>query len=170
MFSCVTGYPVHLTVLGFETVTVPLGTFKNVMKVRTEAQTLTPDDLPDYCTEPLGRAPDFRTVTEWFAPGVGLIEKVSELPRNDSNGSIETVVETLTDVSGLELPITDGVTPIPVRARDMVYNEFADRIYASVPISKGELLNKIAMINPSTADVESSLFVGHRRCIIYFCT
>lgn len=148
-------------VLGFETATVPIGTFKHVLKVKTEA--IVP---PNRET---GQDQVSKTTTvEWFAPGAGLIKKVSQ---TTSGGP--TITEELKAISGLELPIIDGLTVIPVRARDMVYNEVTDRIYASVPVEcrnsvfdtecvarSGGIYNTLTVINPNTAKIEASVFVG----------
>lgn len=158
--DCTIGYPAHLTVLTFETVTVPFGTFKNVIKAKTEAQTLSPGDLPDYCAGTPGRVPEFHTVTEWFAPGVGLIKKVSEQPTNRNERNPQILVEELTAVSGLELPIADGIKIVPVRARHMVYSEVTDRIYASIAGADSRIANTVTVINPNNAQIESSVSVG----------
>lgn len=143
-----------LTVLGFETIGVPAGTFSDVLKVKTVR--IIERENSDGTVHPL----DESSVIEWYAPGVGLIKKVSQTRAGGYAGSLRTTTEILSAVSGIQLPAGNAITLVPVRANGIVYDKFRDRIYASVPSTGGRTGNTITVINPNTAQIESSTPVG----------
>jgi DNA-binding beta-propeller fold protein YncE len=145
----------YLTVLGFETVSVPAGTFTNVLRIETERSL---EIESEYDGNRLSRT---TTVTEWFAQGAGLIKKTAHI--KSSNGSVttsEVILEELTAVVGLDLPTTDGIKIVPVLVKDMVYDKFNDRIYATVPSTEHRIGNTVTVIDPDTATIQSSVPVG----------
>jgi len=60
--------------------------------------------------------------------------------------------------SPTELP--SGVTQLPLKTNDLIYDSNTQKIYASVPSSAGSFGNSIAPINPQTGAVETPVFVG----------
>jgi hypothetical protein len=58
------------------------------------------------------------------------------------------------------LPTPDELKIVTLYTNDLVYDEKSQNIYASVPSSAGANGNSIAQINPATATVSNSVFMG----------
>ena len=127
-----------VTVKGFENVTVPAKTFSNCAKVETRI-TVTVIASSNGAT---GSAQ--ATQTMWFAPGVGPVKLVFQI---DS----QTWTEELTSFTQLNAKI------IILATNDLIYDPGAQRIYASVPGTPGN----ITPIDPTTGTTGTAIPVGN---------
>jgi hypothetical protein len=57
-------------------------------------------------------------------------------------------------------PVADDVRQITLATKDLIYNARTQTIYASVPSSAGAIGNSITPINPQTAALGASVFIG----------
>lgn len=127
-----------VTVKGFESVTVPAGTFSNCAKVETRAT------VPVIASGNGARETKEATQTMWFAPGVGPVKLVVQI------GS-RTRTEELTSFTQLNTKIIDLAT------NDLIYDPGTQRIYASVPGTPGN----ITPIDPMTGTTGTAIPVGN---------
>src|SRR5207249_956987 len=52
------------------------------------------------------------------------------------------------------------VDPLDLLTRDLVYDPFRAKIYASLPSAAGDVGNSVATIDPRSATVEKTIFIG----------
>ena len=128
----------NVTVKGFESVTVPAGTFSNCAKVETRAT------VTVIASSNGARATEEATQTMWFAPGVGPVKLVVQI-----GNQIRT--EELTSVTQLNAKIINLAT------NDLIYDPGTQRIYASVPGTSGN----ITPIDPMTGTTGTAIPVGN---------
>lgn len=102
--------------------------------------------------------------SKYIPAGVATVQGVSGTPHDLLHfGSSSFAFATSND----QVVITNlSFTPVATPALDklhvnhLVYDSSRNKIYASVPSDNGALGNSIAVINPPTASIESSIFVG----------
>jgi hypothetical protein len=136
----------QVTVVGFESVTVPAGTFPESAKIETQITATA------ILSQTGGTATVTGTETIWFAPGVG---PVKSLRVTQGQGLTETVSEELTAYTiGLNMRV------ITLASNDLVYDPGTGRIYASVPAGGGANANTVTAIDPNNAQVGASVPVG----------
>lgn len=136
---------VTVTVAGLETVVVPAGTYENVAKIVSNVA-ISIVFSSDGSTETVTGM-----VTEWYAPGAGLVKSISVL-----NITFGGVTDTTTNTEVL----TTHIRQISLATNDLIYDPVNKRIYASVPSSAGSIGNSITLINPGSGAVGPSIPVG----------
>lgn len=132
----------QVTVEKFEDVTVPKGTFSHVAKLVQKAT------ITVFSSAGAGSATIVSTQTIWVAPGIGPVKR-QILIQNSGGQSMESSTEELLDVFIAK--------QISLATNDIIYDSFRNKIYASVPGNPGS----IALINPDTGMIETSLLVGN---------
>src|SRR5688572_1666521 len=60
----------------------------------------------------------------------------------------------------LGVPAAADIRQIGLPTRDLIYDRFRHRVYASVPSSGGRLGNSIMAIDPVTGEIGPPIFVG----------
>lgn len=133
-------------VASFETVAVVAGTYPNAAKiVTTVVVTVTLSSNGSNIT-------DASTISEWYAPGVGLVKSVD----------VEKItVQGVTDTTTTTEELTARIQQLSLATNDLVYDGVTKKIYASVPSSAGNLGNSIVSIDPMTGAVGPAVFVGN---------
>lgn len=127
-----------VTVKGFESVTVPAGTFSNCVKVERQAT------VTVIVSSNGTRVSVQGTETIWLASGIGQVKYVSQI-------ADQTVTEVLTSFTQLNAKIINLAT------NDLVYDPGTQRIYASVPGTPGN----ITPIDPTTGTTGTAIPVGN---------
>jgi hypothetical protein len=127
-----------VTVLGFESVSVPAGPFQDCAKVET-TRTFTAIASSNGATVSL-----LVTQTTWYAPGVGPVKRV--LTVEDL-----TVTEELASFTQINAKIINLAT------NDLILDPGTQRIYASVPGNPGS----ITPIDPITGTLGPAIPVGN---------
>ncbi|MBA2492555.1 MAG: hypothetical protein H0V34_12955 [Gammaproteobacteria bacterium] len=148
-----------ISIAGFGFVEVPAGRFQNALIIKTTSNL-------DLTSSQTGARSSIRgTSTEWYAAAVGLVKKEIRFDGKQDTQTIATsITEELTSVSGLEIPPGEPGLPeiveIDLKTNDIVYDAASKRAYASVPSREGARGNSITIINPQSAKIEHSIFVG----------
>ena len=132
----------QVTVEKFEDVTVPKGTFSNVVKIVQKAT------LSVFSSSGFGSATVVSTQTVWFAPGVGPVKRTIE---------IQDVTNQVTESSTEELVDVFTAKQISLTTNDIIYDPDTQRIYASIPGSPGS----IRSIDPATGNIGPQIPVGN---------
>jgi hypothetical protein len=139
----------QVNVVGFENVTVTAGTFPNTIRVETALNLVITLSMSGS-TIPLTS-----TQTTWFASGVGPVKETNVI---QSQGVTDAISEELVSYS------VDGqgtnVKVLSLRTNDILYDPFRQVIYASVPSSSASNPNTIAIIDPVSGTVKSSVSTG----------
>src|SRR5262245_47147249 len=143
------------TVLGFETATVPAGTFSNSAKIEIR-QTNT------FISSAFGISATIKgTETDWLASGIGFIKKIEV---NKSEGFSDDFIQTVTEE--LVGSIAEGhgagsvaeTKKLTLVTNDLIYDKVSKKIYASIPGTPGS----VTVIDPETATVGPSVEVGNQ--------
>jgi hypothetical protein len=146
------------TVAGFENITVVAGAFSNAAKVITTAKFS--GSISSNGTGYLVTI----TMMEWYAPGIGLVKRITQTDVQLGAGSGgETVTEELSQAAGFYLPLESGqaqIAEVPQTVNKITYDPVSNKIFASVPANAGTNGNSIAVINPDTVKVESIIPIG----------
>lgn len=144
----------RVTIVGFETVTVPSGTFSS------SARTQTTTTFTVILSSNGAKVTITGGLTDWFAPGVGLVKSSSEITGNGQS-TTETAELTGFVVNGTGNGTVNDIRQITLATNDIIYNPFTGKIYASVPSRAGGTLgNSVTVIDPATGIVGQSVFVG----------
>ncbi len=146
------------TALGYETVTVPAGTFKCV-KLRQDAR-LTLVGSASKVTVDSDAA-----FTVWLAPNIGPVKQHQLVKVTTSNGAPPPISEDTLElkeasIDGFLVPQDFRLRTIALPHNDMVYDGARDRIYASSPSAAGAHGNSIAVIDPQSATIEKFIPIG----------
>jgi hypothetical protein len=138
----------QVKVVGFENVTVAAGTFSNTIRVESTVNLV-------VTLSGGGRVSGTETQTTWFASGVGPVKQISV---TQSQGKSDTISQELVSYS------VDGqgtnVQTLNLATKDILYDPFRQVIYASVPASSASNPNTIAIIDPVSGTVKSSVSTG----------
>lgn len=149
----VSGLPVDLTievnVVGFESISVPSGTYANALKIVT-------NQMATLAGDPAQTVKGTETV--WLVSKLGIVKSV--LVVTESGNKTETEVEELikASIDGVQHTFGARIRTASLTANDLVYDQTSDRIYASLPGNPGS----IAVINPHTGSVGPSIAVGNQ--------
>lgn len=149
----ISGLAIDLTVEakveGFESVTVPSGTYPKALKMVTnQIATLAEDPAVSVAS----------TATIWLVSNLGQVKSIQVFTENG--------VITRTDVEELSHATVDGIEHVPgaqvrkisLSANDLVYDRFSQKIYASTPGNPG----RIAMIDPVTGALGPMVAIGNQ--------
>jgi len=136
---------VTVAVTGFETVIVPAGTYENAAKIVSNIA------ISIIYSRNGSTQTVLETVTEWYAPGAGLVKSIT-ISKNTFGGVTDTT--TTTEV------LTTHVRQISLATNDLIYDPINKKIYASVPSSAGSIGNSITLINPESGAVGPSVPIG----------
>lgn len=136
-------------VVGYENVTVPVGTYTNTLRIEATINTVVT----------ISSTGESFTLTEvqtvWAASGIGAV-RLQDVVTFD--GTTETTVEELTgaivDERGTGSAV--DVRRYPIVANDLVYNPISKVFYVSRPGNPGN----VAAIDPTTGSILASLTLG----------
>ena len=132
------------SVLAFEAVIVPAGTFPNSVKIEAR-QTQT------FHSSAFGISATIKaTTTFWRAPGIGYTKKIALI---QSQGFVNDFSETITE----ELVEVFSSNEISLASNDIIYDPKTKMIYASTPGSPGT----ITPIDPVTGTIGAAIPVGN---------
>jgi hypothetical protein len=139
-----------VTVSEFEDVTVPAGSYVDCAKiiaVVTFVVTFSDDGSMYRQTS---------TVTEWYAPGIGAVKRMTthQVP---GTGYSETHTTEL--ISFVRPPVL-VYRQLDLPSKDLIYDPLRKVVYASVPGRAGALGNTITVIDPETGSIGPSVFIG----------
>lgn len=149
----VSGLPVDFTIEtkieGFESVTVPSGTYPKALKLVTNQVATLVADLNQTVTG---------TQTVWLVSNLGIVK--SMLVVAESGNTTGTEVEELVKatIDGVQHTFGAQIRTVPLAANDLVYDQHSDRIYASLPGNPGS----ITVVNPHTGSLGPSVAVGNQ--------
>lgn len=136
---------VTVSFAGLEAVTVPAGEFINAAKIITDIIfTVIFSGDGSVATINLNG-------TEWFASGAGLV-KTSSIVKTTAGNTTDTTTNT-------EELITI-TREISLATNDLAYDPVSKKLFASVPSSAGSVANSITTIDPESATLGPSVFVG----------
>ena len=139
----------QVKVVGFENVTVTAGTFPNTIRVETTLNVVVTLSMSGS-TIPLTQ-----TITTWFASGVGPVKETNVTQAQGVTDAISEELESYgVDGQGTNVQILN------LAAKDILYDPFRQVIYASVPASSASHPNTIAIIDPVSGTVKSSVSTG----------
>ena len=127
-----------VTVLGFESVSVPAGSFPNCAKIET---TNTLKAIASSNGETVSLVVN---QTTWYAPGVGLVKRVLKLEDL-------TVTEELTSFTQI------NAKTINLATNDLIFDPGTQRMYASVPGNPGSIIP----LDPVTGTLGQPIPVGN---------
>lgn len=127
-----------VTVKGFESVTVPAGTFSNCVKVERQAT------VTAIASSNGTRVSVQGTETIWLASGIGQVKHVSQI-------ADQTVTEVLTSF----MKVPGKVITLSANS-DLIFDSVTQKIYASVRGNPGN----ITPIDPITGNAGSAIPVG----------
>ena len=147
------------TVLGLETVSVPAGTLRNSLKIRTVATGSATMSSTRKKITVTG------TQFEWYTQNLGLAKLVDTIRITyDKNIWKDTHTQELTEANGF--PFT-GDFPLNrwkrlnIKTNDIAYDQVSGKIFASVPSNANLYANSIIVIDPNTATVERAIPVDN---------
>ena len=142
----------QVKVVGFETVTVPAGTFADAVRVEATVKTVAKFSQSGTTAE------STETQTTWLASGVGPVKRTDVNGFSGiSNTTIEELVGALVEGGGIGGGINE-VKTLALTTNELVYDKATGRIYASVPGAPGS----ITAIDPLTGTIGASLVVGNQ--------
>lgn len=145
------------TLVGFETVTPPVGSFEAAHFRTTLTLTLSPSSLAISVSTISG------TEDSWWAPGMGLVQ--ARRVQTDAAGARESYTLSLSQAvrQGSTLPaqVADGtVRVLPLLHRALVFDPLRQRYYATMSSQAGVHAHQIATIDANTGLVNYSAAVG----------
>ncbi len=157
----VTAFKITNVVKGFQSVTVPSGTY-NCMAVEYHA----------LMTVLLSKSKMSVTVTDvatdYLAPNVGPVKTTESIQEADGNGNVlststkelDLVAYTLGGVT-LQNPVSGTeVTTVSLLDNDLAYDAKRNLLYASVPSTDPNYPNSIAVIDPDAGKITTSIPIG----------
>ncbi|MFV1998636.1 MAG: YncE family protein [Acidiferrobacterales bacterium] len=150
-----------VSILGVEDITVPAGDFAGAIKIEISTR------LDIRLSSDSSIIPASTLTTVWYAQDTGLVKQVTQVDIGVPGSAIlftSYTTEELFQVTGLQGSGSAGgetgnaaVTVLDLSANDILYDPVSQRIYASSAGSQG---NSIAIINPVTTQIESTVFIG----------